>query len=335
MHIRASWLKPAIGDSGRVGQLAVAVSLVLSLSGTAWAKTPSETLQGVFAEATRLLGDPETEVRPLDRLIAVEKLAAGAFDFRGAAELAFGRRWPHITAAERGEFTQLFANFLGRSFLHRMATRASLEDGVNMQFLGESVDGTEAIVRTSMARDHGNGKTRIDYRMTERDGPWKVRDVIVDGIGMAANYHAQIHRVLETSSVAALLARMRAKVGVPMPVAATEPSASVPTLSTDAASTAPGAQMPPPPVTAPVSRMLTTKAYWLQVGGFSTPEEAGRLAASILGSHVVSTPEGEGTPAQVVSRIHIGPFADAAQAVFELLELQAKGYDPYLVAERH
>lgn len=319
-------------------QLSLALLLVLSLSGPVWAQTASEALRGVFTEAGRVLNDPETEERPLDRLIAIEKVAGDAFDFRGAAELALGRRWQRITPAEREEFTQLFAGFLGRSVLFRMSTKAKLEGGSGMQFLGESVTGDEAFVLTSIARERGT--TRVDYRMIQRDGHWKVRDVIVDGLGMTANYRAQIDRILETSSVAELLARMRERVGPGLAVAPAPATASVPAPSMPAKPAAPRAalrddgQRPPTQSAPSAPTTLTTKAYWVHLGGLSAVGDMGRLLARVPGSTIVVTREGEGAAAKVVLTVHIGPFADADQAVSELLDLQTKGYDPYLVAER-
>jgi len=43
----------------------------------------------------------------------------------------------------------------------------------------------------SIARRSG-GEILFDYRMIERDGRWKIRDVVVDGVSVAANYRAQI-----------------------------------------------------------------------------------------------------------------------------------------------
>jgi phospholipid transport system substrate-binding protein len=316
--------------------------LVLAPPCSAWAATPRETLRGVFAEATRLLADPETEERPLDRYIALEKLAGDAFDFRGTAELVFGRRWPRLTRAEQDEFTHLFANLLGRSFLFRMVSKARLEGGGDVLFLGESIQGADAIVRTSISR-RGRDDMLASYRMIERDGHWKVRDVIVDGISTAENYRAQLDRVLETASVSDLLTRMRARArgSTPAASAAVSTAAAAPTPAAPAPAAPPTPAAPAavavarPAAPAPVRSAPTTKAYWLQVGTFTTVAEANQLAARIRGSKVVSTTEGEGAAARSVARVRIGPFADAAQAVLELLELQTKGFDPYLVAERH
>ena len=80
------------------------------------------------------------------------------------------------------------------------------------------------------------------------------------------------------------------------------------------------------------------KSYWVQVGTFSDVDEAGRLAARLTERNLVLTSgpasiEG-GHRAELLLRVRVGPFSDAAQAVSKLLELQAKGHNPFLLAER-
>src|SRR5438552_1245099 len=57
--------------------------------------------------------------------------------------------------------------------------------------------------------------TQADRILTdpETDGRWKIRDVVVDGVSVAANYRAQIERVLEGASVSELLGQMRERAG--------------------------------------------------------------------------------------------------------------------------
>ncbi len=194
-------------------RLAAALALVVVLGSVASAaSTPTETLRQVFTQADRILTDPETEDRPLERLSAVRKLVTDALDFREAAALTLGRQWQTATPVEQHEFTKLLAEFFERSYLSRLASQASLTGGVRIRYLGESIDGGEALVRTAVARRAG-GEIRLDYRMVQRDGRWSVRDVIVDAVSVAANYRAQIARVLHAISVPELLAQMRERVG--------------------------------------------------------------------------------------------------------------------------
>lgn len=354
-------------------RLATALALVLLVCASARAEPPTDTLRQIFARVDTILTDPATQDRPWERLAAVRKLVNEVFDGRGAAELALGRRWNSATAAEQEEFTRFFADLLERSFLSRLAAQASLDGGTKVQYFDESVDGSATLVRTAVARRNG-GEILLDYRMIVRDGRWMARDVIVDGVSVVANYRVQLERVLETSSVPELLAQMRAKAGglepsmltaaaadVPARAAATVDAAHLPEITSTANATAPKGGVTRPvreagevtvvagraesrtatPATGDRSLRTasspprTTKAYWLRIATFKTEKEARRLAARLHESKLVLARERPSATSKAsLLTVRMGPFQDAGEAINKLLELQKKGQNPFLIAER-
>src|SRR5262249_3308651 len=80
--------------------------------------------------------------------------------------------------------------------------------GVSVQYVGESVDGQSAVVSTTVLTRSG-GEMPVDYSMVQGQGRWLVRDVIIEGVSLIANYRAQFARVIRASSYAALIAKMR------------------------------------------------------------------------------------------------------------------------------
>jgi phospholipid transport system substrate-binding protein len=350
-----------------MARLTAALALMLFFCGSAWAGPPTDALSQIFSQAARILVDPDTEERPLERLLALRKLVSEGFDYPGAAELALGRRWHTATPAERQEFTRLFADLLDRSYISRMS-RASVDGGMKVRYLDESVDGQAALVRTAVARRSG-GEILLDYQMIERDGRWLVRDVIAGGLSVAANYRAQLERILESSSVPELLAQMRAKVDGVEPPAATAPTVEVATAEpapvevvtveaspVDAAPAVRDARdisSEPSRVDSPTEASVilvatedrampadpsppphTTKAYWLQMETVETAEEAGRLATRLREGKLPVEFEQTTTGGKPLLMVRVGPFRDAADAVFTLLDLQTKGHNPSLVAQR-
>src|SRR5438094_661591 len=80
----------------RAMALAASLALLLVLCSNAWAASPTETLQGVFAAVNRVLGDPEFQEKPRELMGAIHNVMGATFDFREAARLAMGReseRW--------------------------------------------------------------------------------------------------------------------------------------------------------------------------------------------------------------------------------------------------
>ena len=345
-------------------RVSAALAVVLLTTPTVWAATtPTDSLRAVFLQADQILTDPRTEERPLERLLAVRKLVSEAFDFRSAAELASGEHWGARTTAEQKEFTRLFGDLLERAFVSRIASKASLERGTRIRYLSESVGEGTALVQTAMARRDG-GDLRLDYRLIERAGSWKVRDVAIDGVSMMANYRAQLDRVLGNASFPVLLTQMRAKVGaagLPARPVSTVAVARAPTQQISlpagtgsivdvrppapeirvAMPTATTTGQPPIPAaperTTPTSavrppRTRNTEVYWVQI--MISRVEAGPLVSRLRdGKHSVAVERTSVTGKPMIN-VRIGPFRDVEEAVRKFLDLQTKGHDTTLVAER-
>lgn len=183
------------------------------------AGAPTEMLRGVFTDANRVLTDPTTEQRPLDRLIAIRALFSRVFDFRDAAERSLGRQWQIRTAAEQQEFTRLFGDFVQRGFVYWLASVAEVNGragGATVQFVNESVDRDTATVQVAIL-GRGGRMIPLTHQLTYRNRRWVVRDVTIEGISLVANYRAQFDRIIRSSSYPQLLQMIRARVASEYP----------------------------------------------------------------------------------------------------------------------
>src|SRR5262245_32306587 len=199
------------GEMSRTLAAVVAVALVLVSPPEARAVSPTERLRGFFASATRTIEDPRPEFTLEERMDAIRALVHDIFDIREAAKLSLGPEWSARTAEERTEFVRLFTELVERSFISGIAARIRLSDGVQVKFIDESVDGTQATVRTAIASKTG-AELPFHYRMIQWGQRWAVRDVVVDGVSLAANYRAQFGRILQSASYSELIHQLRARV---------------------------------------------------------------------------------------------------------------------------
>src|SRR5215475_759619 len=184
------------------------LAFALCLASPAWAASPTETLQGFFGSANAILATVDP-MRSLDEpRRAIRELVDQVFDYEEAAELVLGPAWQARTPEQRTEFVRLFADFLERGFVAMIGSKASVSSGVSVQYVGESVDGQSAVVSTTVLTRSG-GEMPVDYSMIRGEGRWLVRDVIIEGVSLIANYRAQFARVIRASSYAALIAKMR------------------------------------------------------------------------------------------------------------------------------
>lgn len=243
---------------------AVALLMVLLLCPDGWAGSPTEQLRGFFTAATRVLDGAEARGGPQQRLTTIRAMVGDIFDFRAAAQLSLGPDWDVRTPTEREEFVRLFTDFLERSLIFGIASRIHLADGVKVSYLGESVDGTLANVWTTIVSKRGLDLP-FNYRMIERGDRWAVRDVVIDGVSLAANYRAQFARVIQASSYLDLVRQMQARVSR---------MALLPPVATAVADARPIAPLTPVPARADKTREVTSglvlpetpaDAHWLDL----------------------------------------------------------------------
>ena len=371
-----------------------ALGLVFVLWTNGWAGSPTDQLRGVFGAAARILEDPETEGKPEERMDAIRRLVRSAFDFGEAARLSLGADWSERTPAERARFVRLFADLLERSFIVGLTSRISVGDAIRVSYLGESIDGATAIVRTTVVARSGL-ELPFDYRMIERGSRWAVCDVAIDGVSLVANYRAQFARVIQTSSYPELVQQIErrvsgavietvhgespaplaagaemppdlagrelvARVGEPRPpapvVLAPAEVGRAPIRTTRAAEnrvarTSPGPipasrerSLPAAPLTVvatvrPASAPApNARAYWVQVGAFTSAGAAGRVATAIRRQEGPTsmrpvTVEAASGPVSL-TRVRVGPFPDREAAMVKLRELQGRGYQPFIAEAR-
>ncbi|HEV8585000.1 MAG TPA: ABC transporter substrate-binding protein [Methylomirabilota bacterium] len=193
--------------------LVAAVVLVVCGAAPAAAGAPTDRLRAFFERANGVILAPESDGGLEDRVTTIRGLVNGVFDFDGAAALALGRHWEPLSPSERAAFTRLYADVVERAYLAWIGSKARVgEHGVTIQWLDETIEGDAASVRSALLTRTG-AEFPIEYRMVRRGASWLVRDVLVDGLSLAANYHVQFSRVLQMGSYDELVARLRERAG--------------------------------------------------------------------------------------------------------------------------
>ena len=188
---------------------ACATVLALLLVGTpARAGQPTDQLSAQIDGVLKVLENPELrkESKARERRTAIRKIANDIFDFSETAKRSLARHWAQRTAVERDEFVQLFADLLERSYISRI----ELYGGERIAYVGETIDGDQATVRTRLTTKEGTD-IPVDYRMLKRGDKWLVYDVIIEGVSLIANYRAQFNKIILTASYEELVKKMRAK----------------------------------------------------------------------------------------------------------------------------
>jgi phospholipid transport system substrate-binding protein len=196
-----------------IGTLALTVILQAPTPPQALAGVPTDQLRGSVDRVLKLVGDPVSR-RDVgrDRRATLRRIADDIFDWEETAKRSLGTHWQQRTPAERDEFVRLFADMLERSYMSKIETY----DGEKIGYVGDSVEGDMAVVRTKLMNKQGT-ETGVNYKMLRREDRWKVYDVEIEGVSLVANYRTQFNNVLRRSSYPEMMRALRAKFGNEQP----------------------------------------------------------------------------------------------------------------------
>ena len=187
---------------------AMAFTLVTALAvpPPASAGAPTDQLKAQVDRVLKLMEDPALKDKPKDKRAAVRKVADDIFDFGETAKRSLGRHWADRTQAERDEFTKLFGDLLERSYISKI----EVYGGEKIQYVGDKVEGEQASVMSKLLTKTST-EVPIEYRMLKKGERWLVYDVIIEGVSLISNYRTQFNKIIQTSSYAELVKKMKSR----------------------------------------------------------------------------------------------------------------------------
>lgn len=172
------------------------------------AAAPGDEVRQTVDQLLVILKDPrlKEEGNQGERRGKLKQLIYQRFDFMEMARRSLGPEWGRRSPEEQKEFVRLFTNLLETTYLDQIEAYS----GEKVRYLKGRADVNYAEVDTKIVDNKGQ-EFSFNYRLHNRDGDWKVYDVIIEQISLVNNYRAQFNRVLARSSFKELLESMRQK----------------------------------------------------------------------------------------------------------------------------
>jgi phospholipid transport system substrate-binding protein len=198
-------MAPRLQIQERMRYLIVALAFMLVFQvPRAEAGAPTDQLKRHVDEVIGVLDDASTKSQPARRRAAVRKVAEDIFDYPETARRALGPHWSARTPEEQRDFVAIFADLLDHAYLSKI----DVYQGEKVQYTGETVDGDQATVKTTLVIPKGTS-IPIDYRMHRVNDRWRVYDVVIEGVSLVANYRTQFNRIVRSESYQALVQKLR------------------------------------------------------------------------------------------------------------------------------
>lgn len=147
----------------------------------------------------------KTPERAQERRQFVKQAVNRLLDYEEMGKRTLGAKWQNLTKADQEEFVDVFQEFLSNSYESRFEDYSDEQ----VQYVGERQKGDFAEVRTVLKSN--KVQVPLDFRLLRKSGQWWVYDLVIDGISLVKNFRSQFARIIQTSSYAGLLEKLKTK----------------------------------------------------------------------------------------------------------------------------
>jgi phospholipid transport system substrate-binding protein len=144
-----------------------------------------------------------------ERQARFRQLFHNDFDYAGIARFVLGRYWRSASPQEQQEFLKLFEDYV----VYVYTARLSDFEGEQFKISGSRAEQDAVIVSTDVITPGAPQPLKVDWRLVNDDGAYKISDVIVDGVSMTVTQRSEFASVIERhgGQVQGLIDLMREK----------------------------------------------------------------------------------------------------------------------------
>jgi phospholipid transport system substrate-binding protein len=189
----------------RVGLIAAAFVAVTAAGQELAAGTPAETVDTLhrgLVEAARAAGIDE-------RYRLLQPVIVATHDLQYIAEFSIRRQWPSLGADERRRFAAAFEELSVMTYASRFT--GVTEDTFQVAGIAQNAAGRAQI--TAAIKRSGAADLPLEYLLHERDGTWKIINIVADGVSDLALKRAEYQRILADGSIDSLITHLEQQTG--------------------------------------------------------------------------------------------------------------------------
>ncbi len=131
-------------------------------------------------------------------------------DYSALAEASLGSEWAARSDAEKAEFSDLLKQLVRKAYEKNLRKTLNF----NIEYLGEDASGSSIVVKTK-AVSKTNAREEpieISFKMQEKDGVWRVQDIVTEGVSLVSSYRSQFTKVIKKDGFPALIKKMKDKI---------------------------------------------------------------------------------------------------------------------------
>jgi phospholipid transport system substrate-binding protein len=162
-----------------------------------------ETLHRGLVAAARDAGNAPVA----ERFHLLEPVVAATHDLPYIAEFALRRQWPSLSASERERFVEAFERLSVTTYASRF--RGITADTFTLTGEKEAAGG-RVQVDAAIVRPDADA-VPLEYLLEQRDGAWRIINIVADGVSDLALKRAEYQRLLADGTVEDLIDDLEAQ----------------------------------------------------------------------------------------------------------------------------
>lgn len=173
-----------------------------------YSTVPFETVKVHVDRVFEVLRDPALKGESGNRAKKekIRVISAELFDFTELSKRSLGQNWDKLNPDQQKEFINHFRSLLEETYADKIMSYTDEKVVFNKE---SSLSGKTVEVQTTVVTK--TSEIPIHYRLIEKNGNWKVYDVVIEGVSLVSNYRTQFREILANKTPETLLETLRKK----------------------------------------------------------------------------------------------------------------------------
>jgi phospholipid transport system substrate-binding protein len=188
--------------------LTLIILLIVPLS--VYAGAPLDSVKVNIDKVLDVLRDPalKGESGKKTKRQKIRSISDKMFDYNELSRRTLGQDWKKLNPTQQNEFTDLYKSLLEDAYADKIINYTDEKVAFSKENqLSEKTFEVQTTVLTKKA------DIPIYYRVIQKDGQWKVYDVVIEGVSLINNYRNQFREILMNKSPEVLIDTLKKKVG--------------------------------------------------------------------------------------------------------------------------
>lgn len=188
--------------------LVLVFTLLLSAAVSATLANPLDLIKETTDQVLSQIAGQREELRanPGKVYDLVNEIVLPRFDFEYMSQLVLGRYWARASVEQKSEFVQQFRELLVRTYATTLLNYADQE--ISYMPLRMVSGATDATVSTKVVGG-GAPPIPINYSLYQKQGEWKVYDVVIDNISLVSQYRTSYAAHVKRYKMDGLIQQMK------------------------------------------------------------------------------------------------------------------------------